>query len=89
MAGGALPRGREAAGPPARASGQIQGAEEVPSTQNDMGRRAKDPLLQGENPTFVKRMVLAGSLPEPEQKEGARAGYWTYSHTSGKLVQKS
>lgn len=66
VARGALPGGREAAGTPAGAGGQVQGAEEVPLTQNHLGRRAENPLLQREDPPFVARVVFTGSIPESQ-----------------------
>lgn len=66
VARGALPGGREAARAPAGAGGQIQGAEEVSAPQNHLGWRAENPLLQGEDPALVTRMVFAGSISESQ-----------------------
>ena len=49
VAGGALPRSREAPGQTSRSGRQVPSPEEVPDAQDHLGRRAEDALLQGAN----------------------------------------
>lgn len=53
-----------------------------------MGRRAEDPLLQGAHEEPAQGVVPPGPLPEPDEKEGARASDRSYAHASWQLVQK-
>lgn len=88
MAGGALPRGREVAGKASRARGQVQGEEEVPAAQDHLGRGAEDALFQGEDPESAEGVVLAGSVPEPDQEAGTGPGDRADADTGRELVQE-
>ena len=88
VAGSPLPRGREAQRSAPGSCGQVQGEEEVPHAQDNMGRGAEDTLLQGEDQGSPQRVLPARPLPQPKQEAGVGPGHGSHPHPSGKLVQK-
>lgn len=88
VARGALSRGRAVARETPGSRRQVSREEEVPAAQDDLGRGAKDALLQGAHPGPAPGVVPAGPLPQPGQEARAGAGHGTHSDTSGQLVQE-
>ncbi|CAG4974658.1 unnamed protein product [Parnassius apollo] len=89
LARSALPGGRASPWTPARPRRQVQGAEEVSTAADDLGRRAEDALLQGADALVAQRMVPSRSLPEPDEEEGAGGGDGTDADAGRQLVQES
>lgn len=88
MARSSLPGGREAPGAATRTSGQVSREEEVSVTEDHLGRRTEDALLQGAHTGAAERVVPAGPLPEPREETGAGARHWIDTHSGWQLVQK-
>lgn len=88
VARGPLPGGGETPRPTVGPGRQVSGPQEVPVAPDYMGRRAKDPLFQRAHPESAPRVVPAGPVPEPHEKEGTGPGHRTDAHPGGQLVQK-
>lgn len=88
VARGSLPGGREAPGATARTCWQVPREEEVPATEDNLGRWAEDALLQRAHTGAAKRVVPAGPVPEPREEAGAGARNRTYTDSGWELVQK-
>lgn len=88
VAQGALHRGGEAAGPPARGRGEVPRPEKVPAAPLHLGRRGDELLLQGEEPERAAGVVHPQPVPVPAGKEGAGRGHGTHHHAGQQLVQE-
>lgn len=88
LAQGALHRGGEAAGPPARGRGEVPRPEKVSPAPLHLGRRGDELLLQGEEPERPAGVVHPQPVSVPEGKERAGRGHGTHHHTGQQLVQE-
>ena len=88
VARGPLPGGGEAEGTAPRACRQVPGEEEISTAEDDMGRRAEDTLLQGEDQVASQGVVPAGSVSESRKEEGTRRGDGADAHAGRQLVQE-